>query len=72
MHDPATYVSDWTVGRPMRRETDGFTIFEYACHEGHLAMTGILAGARKEKRDAEPRGDCAASQTFGWPVVLAC
>lgn len=52
MHDPATYVSDWTVGRPMRAETEGLTIFEYACHEGNVAMTGILAGARKEERDA--------------------
>jgi hypothetical protein len=52
MHDPATYVRDWTVGRPMRQETDGITIFEYACHEGNIAMTGILAGARKEERDA--------------------
>ena len=55
MHDPKTYVSDWTVGRPMRRETDGITIFEYACHEGNIAMTGILAGARKEEQDAAGR-----------------
>jgi hypothetical protein len=55
MHDPKTYVSDWTVGRPMRRETDGLTIFEYACHEGNIAMTGILAGARKEEQDAAGR-----------------
>jgi hypothetical protein len=52
MHDPGTYVSDWTVGRPMRQETDGLTIFEYACHEGNIAMTGILAGARKQEQDA--------------------
>jgi len=52
MHDPETYVSDWTVGRPMRQETEGLTIFEYACHEGNIAMTGILAGARKEEQDA--------------------
>ncbi len=52
MHDPSTYVRDWTVGRPMRQETEGLTIFEYACHEGNIAMTGILAGARKEEQDA--------------------
>jgi hypothetical protein len=52
MHDPGTYVSDWTVARPMRRETEGLTIFEYACHEGNIAMTGILAGARKEEEAA--------------------
>ena len=50
MHDPATYVQDWTVARPMRRESGGLTIFEYACHEGNYALSGILAGARREER----------------------
>ena len=50
MHDPETYVKDWTVGRPMRRETGKLTMFEYACHEGNVAMTGILAGARREEK----------------------
>ena len=36
----------------MRRETERLTVFEYACHEGNIAMTGILAGARKEEQDA--------------------
>jgi hypothetical protein len=52
MHDPATYVRDWTVGRPMRREVGKLTVFEYACHEGNIAMTGILAGARQEEKVA--------------------
>lgn len=52
MHDPETYVQDWTVGRPMRRETGKLTVFEYACHEGNVAMTGILAGARREEQAA--------------------
>ena len=52
MHDPAIYVKDWTVGRPMRREAGKLTVFEYACHEGNVAMTGILAGARREEKDA--------------------
>jgi hypothetical protein len=55
MHDPSTYVKDWTVSRPMRRETDRLTMFEYACHEGNIAMTGILAGARKEEQAAGRR-----------------
>jgi hypothetical protein len=50
MHDPSTYVKDWTVGRPMRRETGKITMFEYACHEGNIAMPGILAGARKQEQ----------------------
>ena len=52
MHDPTTYVQDWTVVRPMRREVGKLTMFEYACHEGNIAMAGILAGARKEEQDA--------------------
>jgi hypothetical protein len=52
MHDPAIYVRDWTVGRPMRRETGKITMFEYACHEGNIAMAGILAGARKQEQQA--------------------
>jgi hypothetical protein len=35
----------------MRRQTDGISVFEYACHEGNYAMTGILKGARLEDRD---------------------
>ena len=52
MRDPKTYVRDWTVARPMRRETGKITIFEYACHEGNYAMEGILAGARLEDKKA--------------------
>jgi len=51
MHDPSVYVKDWTVGRPMRREAGKLTVFEYACHEGNVAMTGILAGARREEKE---------------------
>jgi hypothetical protein len=34
----------------MRRETGKITMFEYACHEGNIAMPGILAGARKQEQ----------------------
>jgi hypothetical protein len=27
-------------------------MFEYACHEGNIAMAGILAGARREEQAA--------------------
>src|SRR5688572_541813 len=55
MHDPSTYVRDWTVGRPMRKETGKITMFEYACHEGNIAMPGILAGARRQEQEAAAR-----------------
>ena len=66
MHDPTTYVKDWTVGRPMRRETGKITIFEYACHEGNYAMEGILAGARLQ--DKEPRRR-SSNRRRGAPLV---
>ena len=29
-------------------------IYEYACHEGNYAMTGILAGARQAEKEGKP------------------
>jgi hypothetical protein len=29
-------------------------IYEYACHEGNYAMTGILAGARQAEKEGRP------------------
>jgi hypothetical protein len=52
--DPRTFTRQWTAARPMRRQTDGISVFEYACHEGNYAMTGILRGARAEERAAAP------------------
>jgi hypothetical protein len=51
--DPKTFTRPFTVSRPMRRETDGISIFEYACHEGNYALPNILAGARAEEKAAE-------------------
>ena len=48
--DPKTFTKPWTASRPMRRQTDGISVFEYACHEGNYAMTGILKGARMEEQ----------------------
>jgi len=50
--DPKTFTRQWTAARPMRRQTDGISVFEYACHEGNYAMAGILRGARMEERVA--------------------
>jgi len=54
--DPATFTRPWTVSVPMRRSKE--QIFEYACHEGNVAMTGILRGRRAEEARAKagPRG----------------
>jgi hypothetical protein len=42
--DPASFVKPWTAILPMAKTDD--QIYEYACHEGNYAMTGILRGAR--------------------------
>jgi hypothetical protein len=31
------------------------SLYEYACHEGNYAMTGILAGAREQEKRAAKR-----------------
>ena len=50
--DPATFTRPWSGSIPMSK-TKG-PIYEYACHEGNVGMTGILSGARAfEKRTAK-------------------
>jgi hypothetical protein len=53
MSDPTTWTQPWTV-RINFRQTDE-PLLEYACHEGNLGMTGILAGARKQEADARAK-----------------
>ncbi len=53
VEDP-NYTRPWTAQVPLRR-TDG-PVFEYACHEGNIGLSGILAGARRldTQRVSEP------------------
>jgi hypothetical protein len=48
--DPALYTRAWR-GEMVFKYAGG-RIFEYACHEGNYALPGILAGARREEREA--------------------
>jgi len=48
--DPAVYTKPWTVSTPMAKIVT--PVFEYACHEGNYAMSGILSGARAEEKGA--------------------
>ena len=50
--DPTMYTRPWTAVRLMPRMQD-YQIYEYACHEGNYAMTGILRGARAQEKAAE-------------------
>ena len=47
--DPGVFSRPWTVSLPMTA-SDG-RIYEYACHEGNYAMTGILRGARAQEKE---------------------
>ena len=50
--DPVNYTVPWSGELPMNRTDD--RLFEYACHEGNYAMPGILAGARRAEKEAQP------------------
>jgi hypothetical protein len=47
--DPSTFTRPWTIGVPMKSDTEQTEIFEYACHEGNYAMRNILSGARADE-----------------------
>jgi hypothetical protein len=48
LDDPASFTKPWSAVLPMAKSDD--RIYEYACHEGNYAMTGILRGARAGER----------------------
>lgn len=47
VNDPDTWTKPWSLMIPLHRSPK--PIYEYACHEGNLALVGILAGARAEE-----------------------
>ncbi|MFK7863883.1 MAG: hypothetical protein AB8B95_06595 [Pseudohongiellaceae bacterium] len=53
MDDPQVYSQPWTAQMQLHQRPLGEQIYEYACHEGNYALTGILAGARVQERDAQ-------------------
>ena len=48
VNDPASFTKPWTAALPMAKTND--QIYEYACHEGNYAMSGILRGARSAEK----------------------
>jgi hypothetical protein len=48
--DPTAFTKPWTARIPLRKAAE--RVYEYACHEGNYAMTGILAGARAAESKA--------------------
>ena len=48
--DPSAFTKSWTAEMPFVK-TSG-PLFEYACHEGNMGMTGILSSARTDEKKA--------------------
>ena len=48
--DPTAFTKPWTGEIPFVKASG--PLYEYACHEGNLGMTGILAGARADEKKA--------------------
>jgi hypothetical protein len=61
IEDPTVYARPWTAVRPMT-SLPGYRIYEYACHEGNYAMSGILGGARAEEKAAEAAKKTSAAK----------
>jgi len=51
VNDPKTYTAPWKIGFPITHEP-GYQIFEYACHEGNMAMRNMITGTIAERAAA--------------------
>jgi hypothetical protein len=50
--DANTWTRPWTFSMPLTKVDSTQQMFEYACHEGNLAMRNILSAQRAEERAA--------------------
>ncbi len=60
VEDPGVYAAPFS-GEVEMRHTNG-QVYEYACHEGNYALTGMLAGARAEEKQATSGGKTSGGQ----------
>jgi len=60
VEDPGVYAAPFS-GEVEMRHTNG-QVYEYACHEGNYALTGMLAGARAEEKQATAGGKPTGGQ----------
>lgn len=51
IEDPKVFTAPWRVAMPLHREPD-YQIFEYACHEGNLALPNTLSAGRARDKAA--------------------
>ena len=52
--DPKTYTATWKIAFPITHEP-GYQLFEYACHEGNMAMRNMITGTLAEEAKPQPR-----------------
>ena len=52
--DPKVYTAPWTVALPLNRD-EHYLMFEYACHEGNLALPNALRAGRVREQAAAAR-----------------
>ena len=59
--DPKTWTKPWTIHMPYKLDP-GYTIYEYACHEGNYMMLDSLEAARQlEKQGKDTKVDRGAA-----------
>jgi hypothetical protein len=63
VNDPKTWTKPWTVHMPYKLDA-GYTIYEYACHEGNYMMLDALEAARQ----LEKQGQGTKVDRFGGPA----
>ena len=51
IEDPEIYTRPWTIAMPLTLDP-GYVLYEYACHEGNMAVELILGGARAVEKAA--------------------
>ena len=55
VNDPRIYTRPWTIEMPLTADPE-YVLYEYACHEGNMAVELILGGARAEDSAARLDG----------------
>ncbi len=53
VEDPVIITQPFTVAYPMKRD-DKYQMFEYACHEGNMALRGYIENSRFERAHPKP------------------
>jgi hypothetical protein len=63
--DSTTWERSWTYSMPLTQVDHTQKIYEYACHEGNLAMRNILSGARAAEAAEHAGRDARGRATQG-------